>query len=70
MARREDAQFAGVPLILGGEDENRFREIEFAGNLLHPVVVQPLRFGKDSQLVSSEGLIGKDISGKKSVLHF
>mgnify|MGYP000997376099 CR=1 FL=1 len=62
-ARGEDAQATQrLRWVIRRQDEDRLREIQLPRDRLHPVRLEHRRIGKDGQRISTEGLIGKDVT--------
>src|SRR5580658_8623320 len=67
--RREDAHPASVRRIVLRQDEGRFAEIEFTGNLLHALGRDAGRVRQDRQLITAERCRTENIDNVKCVLH-
>ena len=52
-----------------GEDENRFRQIHLASDLLHPLVGDSFGFRKNRQRIPAKGPIGEYIQLNESIIH-
>src|SRR5438045_3168533 len=68
-ARCEDAHPTRVRRILLRQDEGRFAEIEFAGNLLHALGRNAGRVRQNRELIAAERCRTENIDDVKWVLH-
>src|SRR5205085_11586907 len=66
--RCEDAHAIGIGIALR-QDEGRFAEIEFAGDLLHTLVRNSGRVRQNRQLITAERCRTENIDDVKCVLH-
>src|SRR5256886_16847789 len=66
--RCEDAHAIDIGIVLR-QDEGRFAEIEFAGNLLHALGRNARRVGQNRQLITAERCRTENIDDVKWVLH-
>ena len=67
--RREDARTKRVDRIMRFENEDRFGQIELAGDRLHPRAVEPLAIKHDGQRIAGKPRIREDVERVEAALH-
>src|SRR5215467_11398722 len=67
--RCEDANSTRVRRIVLRQNEGRFAEVEFTGNLLHALGRNPNRVWQDRQLIAAERRRAEDIDDVECVFH-
>src|SRR6478672_6342762 len=68
-SRCEDAHPTRVRRIFPRQDKRRFREIEFASDLLHALGGNTRRVSQNGELIATERCRTKNIDDMKCVLH-
>src|SRR5258707_653082 len=63
----KDSQSTQGLFLIGGQDENGFRQIHFARDLLHLFVADSFSFGKDRQRITAKRVICEHVELKKFV---
>src|SRR6266404_8139474 len=67
VAGSKDAQTTDYFLFLGWQDEDSFRQIHFAGDLLHLFVADTFSLRKHCQRITAKRVIGEHVELKKFV---
>ena len=68
-ARRENAQRRCVDRIARLKDEDCLRQIEFAGDRLHPRVVEPVGVEHDGERVARQRRLGEHVEQAIGAAH-